>query len=146
MNSTLSVKGQLDIKVHDAAGNLKHSVTVPNLVVSTGRNHLASLLANQSPTVMSHMAIGTGTNIAAVGDTTLQTQLTRVSLTSTSRTNNSVTYVATFGTGAGTDGLITEAGIFNAGTGGTMLCRSVFGVVTKTVDDTLTISWTVSIV
>jgi hypothetical protein len=40
---------------------------------------------------------------------------------------------------------ITEAGIFDAETGGSMLCRTVFPVVTKMAADTITITWTISI-
>ncbi len=66
---------------------------------------------------------------------------------------NVLTYVCTFGpqTGAVTKS-ITEAGIFDSNVrsdtgpvGGNMLCRTVFGVVTKTALDTITITWTVTI-
>ena len=40
---------------------------------------------------------------------------------------------------------LTEAGIFNAASGGTMLCRTVFAVVNKQADDTMTVTWTVTI-
>jgi len=30
-------------------------------------------------------------------------------------------------------------------TGGKMLCRTVFGVVTKTTSDTITITWTITV-
>jgi hypothetical protein len=93
---------------------------------------------------MSHMGIGTGTTAAAVGDTALETQAGRVSLTSTTVTSNSVAYVATFPAGTGT-GAITEAGIFNASSGGTMLCRTVFSVINKGAADTLGITWTVTV-
>jgi hypothetical protein len=94
---------------------------------------------------MSHMAVGSGTTAAAAGDTALETQIgSRVSLTSTTVTSNAVAYVATFAAGTGT-GAITEAGIFNADTSGTMLCRTVFSVVNKGADDTLQITWTITL-
>jgi len=97
---------------------------------------------------MSHMAVGSGSTAAAAGDTSL-TELGRVSLTSTtivttSVTNDAVQYVATFAAGTGT-GAITEAGIFNAGSAGTMLCRTVFAVINKGSLDTLTITWKVTV-
>ncbi len=52
-------------------------------------------------------------------------------------------YVATFSAGEGT-GAVTEAGIFNASTSGTMLCRTVFSVVNKAAGDTLQVTWTVT--
>ena len=42
-------------------------------------------------------------------------------------------------------GAITEAGILNAGSGGTLLCRTVFSVVNKASSDSMTITWTVTI-
>ena len=65
-------------------------------------------------------------------------------MTSTTVTNNEIAYVASFGAGEGT-GAITEAGLFNAVTGGTMLCRTVFSVVNKGASDSMTITWTVTV-
>jgi hypothetical protein len=55
-----------------------------------------------------------------------------------------VTYVATFSAGTGT-GAVVEAGIFNAASAGTMLCRTVFAVVNKGVDDAMTITWQITV-
>lgn len=41
---------------------------------------------------------------------------------------------------------LTEAGIFNAASAGTMLCRTVFPVINKGVNDTMTVTWTVNLV
>ena len=40
---------------------------------------------------------------------------------------------------------IKEAGIFNAATGGTMLARTTFAVINKGTDDTVSISWTITV-
>ena len=64
----------------------------------------------------------------------------RNSLTSTVVSGGTVTYVATFGAGEGT-GAVTEAGLFNASSGGTLLCRTVFAVVNKGSQDSMTITW-----
>ncbi len=119
---------------------------VPNLVVTTGKNYIASKMVatTNSPVSMTHMAIGTGTASPADGDTALGTQTGRVLLSGNSVTNNSITYTATFPAGTGT-GAITEAGIFNAGTGGTMLCRTTFPVVNKASGDTIAVTWVVTV-
>jgi hypothetical protein len=52
--------------------------------------------------------------------------------------------VATFGAGQST-GAVTEAGIFNDATAGTMLCRTVFDVINKGALDTLVITWKVAV-
>ncbi len=96
--------------------------------------------------VMSHMTVGTGTTPAAAGDTTLETEIAgaRTALTSTTVAANQVTYVSSFGAGVGT-GAITEAGVLNAASGGTLLCRTVFPVVNKQAGDSMTITWTVTV-
>jgi len=140
----LSATGKLSIVVNDNAGNLKQELNVTNLVVDTGLDYIASRMKDATATAMSHMAIGDGTNDPAPGDTGLQSQLGRVSLTSTTVTDNSVEYVATFAAGTGT-GAVTEAGIFNASSSGTMLCRTEFAVINKAAGDSMTITWTVTV-
>ena len=93
---------------------------------------------------MTHMAIGSGTNNPAAGATALQTELGRVSLASSSASGAVVTYTATFGAGTGT-GAVTEAGILNASSSGTLLCRTEFNVVNKGSADSMTITWTVTV-
>ena len=93
---------------------------------------------------MSHMAIGTGSTAAAAGNTALGSEAGRVALTSSTVTDNAVAYVASFGAGTGT-GAITEAGLLNASSSGTLLCRTVFSVINKGANDTLGITWTVTI-
>jgi hypothetical protein len=55
-----------------------------------------------------------------------------------------VTYVASFGAGTGT-GAVTEAGILNASSGGTLLCRTEFSVVNKGANDSMSITWTITV-
>ena len=123
---------------------VKKEFIVPNLVVTVGKNYIASRMTGNSTTVMGYMAIGTGTGTPASGDTTLGTEAGRVALTAFTSSTNTVTATATFPAGTGT-GAITEAAIFNASTGGTMLCRTVFPVVTKQAGDTIAITWKVTV-
>ena len=101
-------------------------------------------MKDATATAMSHMAVGTSSTAAGAGDTALLAESARVALTSTTVTTNQVAYVATFGAGVGTAAL-TEAGILNNSTGGTLLCRTVFSVVNKGANDSLTITWTVTV-
>ncbi len=144
LHDTIKMTGDLKIVLTDENGQIKHEQEIKNLVVTTGKNFIASRMKDTTDTAMSHMAIGSGTTAAAVGDTALGTQLGRVSLTSTTVTTNNVAYVATFPAGTGT-GAVTEAGLFNASSGGTMLCRTVFSVINKGSADTLGITWTVTV-
>lgn len=139
----LGLKGELKITLTDKDGNVKNKQTVPNLVVNDGLYFITERMVGNTPAVMSHMAIGSGNTSAASGDTTL-TELGRVALNNATQSNNTVTYVATFPAGTGT-GAVTEAGIFNDGTTGDMLCRTVFAVVNKAADDVMTINWTITL-
>ena len=93
---------------------------------------------------MSHMAVGTGSSAAAAGNTALGSEVDRNALASTTVSGADISYVATFAAGEGT-GALTEAGLFNASSSGTMLCRTVFAVVNKGVADSMTITWTVTV-
>ncbi|CAB5221590.1 Phage tail fibre protein [uncultured Caudovirales phage] len=141
----LKVTGRVHLVKTNEIGQVVEERDVPNLVVTTGKYHIASKIVatTNSPASMTHMGIGTGTGAAAVGDTVL-TQTGRVALSSSSVLNNTITYTATFPAGTG-DGAITEAGIFNASSSGTMLCRTVFPTVNKGSGDQITITWVITV-
>ena len=143
-NEMIKATGRLNIQVIGHDGAIKEDQTVDNLVVATGLNFIASRLKDATAAAMTHMAVGSGNAAAASGNTALVTQINRVALTSSTVTNNAIAFTAIFSEGVGT-GAITEAGLFNAATNGTMLCRTVFGVVNKESTDTMTITWTVTI-
>ena len=146
LQESLKASGHLTITVFDRNGNVKEAKTVPNLVVTVGKNYIASRMVGTASTVMSHMAIGTGTATPAVGDTTLATEAGsgRVALTAFTASTNTVTATATFAAGQGT-GAITEAAILNNVTAGTMLCRTTFPVVNKAAGDSIAITWTITV-
>jgi hypothetical protein len=138
------VTGMVNVVVRDDAGKIKQEFTVPNLVVDTGLAFIASLMKDTTDDAMSHMAVGTDNTAASAADTTLTSELARQALTSTTVTSNSIAYVATFAAGTAT-GALTEAGLFNDPTTGTMLCRTVFAVINKGAADSMTVTWTVTI-
>lgn len=141
----LKATGEVQIQLLDASGKVKETHKVKNLVVSAGKTYIAARMQGSAiPTVMGYMAIGTGTATPAVANTTLGVEAGRVALASFSSSSNQVTATATFPAGTGT-GAITEAAIFNASTNGTMLCRTVFPVVTKQAGDTIAITWKVTV-
>jgi hypothetical protein len=93
------------------------------------------------------MAIGSNATAATAENTQLGSQLGSrkgLSVSGGTATDNAVEYVASFTAGEGT-GAVTEAGIFNASTSGTMLCRTVFDVINKGASDSMTITWTVTV-
>jgi len=167
-NNIVELGGSLSIIVTDTTTNtIKQELYVPNAVVFTGKIFIASRVVGTSSTIMSHMGIGTdstsvdaGTTTSLLGNQALGAELTvtpggytdytRAALqTATNNSSNVITYSANFAANnprAPTGGaVLREAGIFNALTAGTMLCRTTFPIVTKLPADALTITWTVTI-
>ena len=138
------VTGSVNVVVRGEDGTVKQEFTVPNLVVDSGLDFIASRMKDATATAMSHMAVGTDNTAADAADTTLGTEIVRVAMASTTVTNNAIAYVASYPAGTGT-GALTEAAILNASSGGSMLCRTVFAVINKGAADSMTVTWTVTI-
>ena len=143
LQDSLKVTGDVLVEITGADGAVKDRREIKNLVVTTGKEFIAARMVG-TPTAMSHMAVGAGTTSAAAGDTALGSELGRVTLASDSASGAVVTYTATFPAGTGT-GAVTEAGVLNAGSGGTLLCRTVFAVVNKGADDAMSITWQITV-
>ena len=144
INEQIKASGELQITLRGPDGQVKSQVTVPNLVVTTGKNFIASRMVGTTSAIMSHMAVGTNSTAPVAGNTTLLAEIARVALTSGTSSTNVVTYSATFPAGTGT-GALTEAGVFNDPAAGVMACRTTFSVVNKDVGDSLTINWAITI-
>jgi hypothetical protein len=147
----LAAVGRLKIQVISPEGIVKDEREIKNLVVDSGKEFIAQSMlktTSNTPAAMTHMAIGTNSTSAAAGNTALGGEVgTRVAFSpAASATANVVTYVGTFlPNNPATSQGIQEAGIFNASSGGTMLCRTTFAVVNKDPADTLAITWTITI-
>ena len=150
---TAAFQGLVELTLRDVDGNIKHSETLSNIITATGLAHMANRISGVSaPTAMGWMAVGTGATAAAVSDTLLGAEVARaalspgVSLTTTTQTNDTINYQATFGAGVGT-GALTEAGVFGVVTANTgpMLNRLVFSVINKGASDSLSITWRVKV-
>jgi hypothetical protein len=148
INENLKLSGQLNIVLKDKAGNVKDQREVKNLVVNSGLAYIASRMKDTTKGAMSHMALGSGTTAAAASQTDLVSILgSREALDSTTISGSNsekIVYVSAFEAGDAT-GAVTEAGIFNAASSGDMLCRTVFNVVNKAADDTMSVTWTITL-
>lgn len=151
MEELIKATGKVKIVVHDENGVVKEERNIDNLVVTVGKAYITSRMIGTSSGVMSHMEVGTDNTSAAAGQTALvapvaasRTSLTSSTQVTSSTADDSVQYVCTFPAGTGTGALV-EAGIFNASSSGTMLCRTVFSVVNKGASDAMTITWTVTL-
>lgn len=136
----VQVKGRVKIALNDVVVQ-----EVDNLVVNTGLAFITSRMTDATDSVMSHMAVGSSSTAAAAGDTALGSEEGRVALTSTTDSTGQIIYVATFSAGTAT-ATLNEAAVLNAASSGTMLCRTVFaGPVNKGANDSMTITWTITI-
>ncbi len=146
LNSDVVVTGNLTLQIIED-GKVTKTVHHKNLVTTLGKAHIANTLsavALEDP--MSQMAIGSGSGQTAAS-TTLASELTRSPLSKSQGVGgaaNTVIYTSTIAEGDGT-GAVTEAGIFNAGSGGTMLCYTDFTAIDKTSSVALLMEWTITI-
>lgn len=116
-----------------------------NLVVTVGKEWIAKRMVGAgSP--MSHMAVGSSGLASAAAQVGLSSESFRklLEVAGGQSAARVATFKATFGVGEGT-GVINEAGLFDAASGGTMLARSVVGPYTKGINDVLSVVWTVTI-
>jgi len=140
LNENFKVTGEVTIQKN---GEVVREI--PNTIVTAGKNNIAALITDAGAK-MTHMAVGTGTTSVAAGNTTLvnETDRNALSVAGGSPSSNTVVHTAVWAAGDGT-GSLTEAGLFSASSGGTMMARTVFSAVNKGASDVLTITWTVTI-
>lgn len=125
---------------------------VRNLVTTVGKALVAGRInGSGAPAAATFIAVGTGTTAAAIGDTALQTEtatsgLSRVAATAsliTVTTTNDTAQLTTTFTVSGTVA-VTESGVLNAASVGTLLCRQVFTAINVISGDSLAITWKVT--
>lgn len=148
LNENVKAKGEVSLVLTDENGQIKDKQSW-NMIMNVGLAFITSRMKDATAAAMTHLAIGTGTTAAAGTQTALVTESARVALTSTTQvtttiTNDAIQYLATFNPGVGT-AAITEAGLFNASSAGTMLARTVFPVINKGANDTLSITWKITL-
>lgn len=148
-------KGTVTLTLRGPDGEIKHEETLNNVITATGIAHMANRISGISaPAAMGWLGIGTGISAAAITDALLGVEVARVplsptvSLTSTTVTNDTINYQATFGPNVpATPQAITEAGVFGVVTPATgpMLNRLMFSAINKGIADSLSITWKVKV-
>ncbi len=140
MIEVTGLKGEFEVYLYDKEGKLKSYRKVKNLTVNGGFSAVCDAMGKGGVSPFEYCAIGTGTGAPSPSDTSLGSETARVQGGYTKVSNTVWKNDATFGAGVGT-GAITESGLFNAASGGTMLCRQTFPVINKGSSDTLTVTW-----
>lgn len=140
----IKFSGSVDIVKYDDNGTITEKIHVKNLVVDAGKALIAKLVSGNTATAVTHMAVGTSSTAAAASQTTLVTEVGRVALTTKTASANVMSFIGIFPAGTAT-GSLQEAALFNAASSGDMMCRSTFSSISKGANDTVSITWTITI-
>lgn len=151
IKQAVSMKGVYTFTIRDAkTGKVKRTYRYENIIPTVGRTMIANNLTDTTPDNVpyaNYVALGSGTNTPANGDTTLQTETYRNAVASRTNSQN-IAYITAFYNATETSGTFREAGIFCNGSGsantGVLLSRVAINV-TKSTSETLTIDWTLTI-
>ena len=140
------------LQIPGITGNFGTYRLQSNLITTVGKGLVAGLINGDITNFFDYIALGTGTNAAAAGDTALQTETSASGLARAATTNSRVTTDTTNDTArfvkvftAGASVAITEAGIFDASAAGNLLARQVFSAVNVVSGDTFTPTWDIDI-
>lgn len=141
MSDFVKLYGTWTATLHNDTEGVKKVVHGPNVITTVGKDLIASFLvsaaAGTATFTCRYAAVGTDSTAEAVGNTSLGTELARVSGSVSHTSDALVTVTATFPSGTGT-GAIVEYGLFSSSTGGVMLSRDVESVINKGANDVLT--------
>lgn len=138
--------GYVRVEAHDKDGNRVFLSEGKNMVVNGGRDLFADLIADNTGTRPSHMAVGTGSTAITLTDTTLESEVDRNAIANTTSASGVVTYKCFWGLSEANGNTLANAGIFNAAAAGTMIAAYVLdSTVSKTAAISLTITWTITL-
>ena len=155
--SRMRIYDRLIATIYDKHGNIKDTYDSgwsKNGITYAGFAEVAALIGSGlGGTPFGYVAIGTGTAAFDPTQTALGNELVRkqatVSRVTTSVSNDTTQWVASFSSADGLSGTsnVSEGGVFNAATGGTMLCRQTFTPRTLDWDagDTFQLTWKVQV-
>jgi hypothetical protein len=146
LEETIKLHGKVRVTMRDAkTERILSVIATENLVVNAGKELVAKILNAEGDAMPNFCAVGSGTTTPAETDTALETEIGRLEVTQRSRSGNQIVY-STFFSSADCNGTWNEAGLFNAETGGTMLCRALFpSTIDKDSTKTVTVDWAITV-
>lgn len=121
---------------------------VNNMFVTAGKYSVAQGLRDVNKGMITYCALGTGITAPALADTQLQTEIFRKLISVRSTVNNTTTFQTFFTTSEG-NGILREAGLFGDDAtaisgSGILFARAAINRV-KSLSDTLTLSWAITV-
>ena len=159
-NPTLVLIPNLEIEIRDKDGTLIDVVKTHNMITTSGLAQFRDLigypnLPNRLPTeaivgfTPSHIAIGSGSTIPSMAQTTLITEVFRNVVTRRAAEGDDKIHYQLFvdtteANGGGTQ-LLNEAGLFSVLVGGTLWARAIHTQITKTSSISVTYNWRITL-
>jgi len=147
MISQVNVSANVQVTVQDAdTGEILSQQEHKNLVVSGGLNLIRDLLDGDAVAGLTHFAVGTDTSPVSAIQTTLGTEVFRDTVTQ--RTSNTQQLIVSYylASGSANGNTLSEAGLFNDATTGTMFARVLLNpAVPKTSAVAVTLNWTINL-
>lgn len=147
------IRGELQVVIRDAkTGKIKSEDTFKNMFVTAGKKAIADALRGETSNNRGEItwcAVGTNSTAPALADTGLGTELARKQISVRTWNGDNTCTFQIFFTTSEANGVLREAGLFGDSASailgsGTLFCKAAINR-TKTSNDTLTISWTVTI-
>jgi hypothetical protein len=147
MISQVNVSANVQVTVQDAdTGAILSQQEHKNLVVSGGLNLIRDLLDGDAVAGLTHFAVGTDTSPVSATQTTLGTEVFRDTVTQ--RTSNTQQLIVSYylASGSANGNTLSEAGLFNDATTGTMFARVLLNpAVPKSSAVAVTLNWTINL-
>jgi hypothetical protein len=132
-------------------GKLADSMVISNLITVVGVSGIAARInGSGSPAAYTYIALGTGTTAADAANTQLENEVTTAggarasasaSLVTTDTAGDTAQLVNTFNFTEGGTFALTESGVLNAASTGTLLARQVFSAINVASGDSLQVTW-----
>ncbi len=147
----IQMRGSVEIALHNAfTDEVVARREIENSVVRIGRRWVLAKIQSNSPPAeeIDNMAVGTDTSAPATSDLALGNETDRNVIGTFARENESASppswqAQASWATNEANTTL-SEVGLFQSSSGGTMLARATFTTLDKRTSNTLTISYTIS--
>ncbi len=147
MEDKLTLRGDVVLELRKKDGSVIEREELTNLIVNVGKEHVARLIGNVGSGIsaFTHIAIGEGIVAPDVGDTTLGTEQERESATVAYEASYKCVFDHTFTFGSGVSYAITEAGVLDQASGGTLLDRFTFSAKNVDSDTDLYVKITITV-
>lgn len=132
-------------------GHFANSMVISNLITIIGVSGIAARInGSGSPAAYTYVGLGIGTTGAADANTELESEITTsggarasasVSLVTTDTAGDTAQLQLTFNFTTGGTFAVTESGVLNAASTGTLLARQVFSAINVASGDSLQVTW-----